>query len=119
MVDDFTASEGYATFRGSFTGFSSFAIIEGAVASVDDISGLNNDIALYPSPVNRGENITIASPSVSLSSAAIFDVRGARVGSQQFDGRNSVQLDTNTLQTGFYFVRLNNDKNKTFKFIVK
>ena len=117
LLEDLRDTEGYATFRGSFTGFSSFAMVEPAVASVNDIAV--SGIALYPSPVSRGNNITISTKDIAITSAVVFDVRGAQVANQKFERQTDVQLNTSTLQTGFYFVRLNNDKNKTFKFVVK
>jgi Zn-dependent metalloprotease len=116
VFEDLTDTEGYATFKGSFTGFSSFAIVENAVASVDDVTF--NDVSIYPTPVNRGQYVTINSPSIAIESAAVYDLRGAKIMDEKFKNLNSVQLNTSALQSGFYFVTLNGDSKKTFKFIV-
>ena len=116
-MNDFRDSEGYATYKGSFTGFSSFTVVEPATAGVNDIEV--SGVAIYPSPVTRGNSINISTKAISISSASVFDVRGAKVLNQTFNGQTNVQLNTSGLQTGFYFVRLNNDANKTFKFVVK
>ena len=112
-----TDTEGYTTFKGSFTGFSSFAIVENAVASVDDVS--ISGVALYPSPVAQGEHINITTKDILITNASVYDVRGARVIQQNFSGQQHAQLNVASLQAGFYFMKLNNDANKTFKFIVK
>ena len=116
VFEDLTDTEGYATFKGSFTGFSSFAIVENAVASVDDVTF--NDVSIYPTPVNRGQYVTINSPSIAIESAAVYDLRGAKIMDEKFKNLNSVKLNTSALQSGFYFVTLNGDSKKTFKFIV-
>ena len=117
LLEDLRDTEGYATFQGSFTGFSSFAISEDAVLSTNDFD--RGTVALYPSPVTSGENVTITTQDLLIENATIFDVRGAQVFSKDFAQVDAVQLSTAGLQTGFYFVRLNNDTSKTFKFVVK
>lgn len=117
LLEDLTATEGYATFKGSFTGFSSFALAEDRVLGNNDFD--RGTVALYPSPVSAGDAVTISTQDLLITNASIYDVRGARVLSKNFDNVDTAQLSTAGLQTGFYFVRLNNDTNKTFKFIVK
>ncbi|EAP88602.1 M4 family metallopeptidase [Croceibacter atlanticus] len=117
MLEDLTAAEGYATFKGTFTGFSSFAIVQPVTASVKDV--LISSVSLYPSPVAQGGLVNITAKDIVINSASVFDVRGAKVIEKKFAGNQQIQLSVATLQSGFYFVRLNNDANKTFKFIVK
>ena len=75
-------------------------------------------MSIYPTPVNRGQYVTINSPSIAIESAAVYDLRGAKIMDEKFKNLNSVQLNTSALQSGFYFVTLNGDSKKTFKFIV-
>ena len=75
-------------------------------------------MSIYPTPVNRGQYVTINSPSIAIESAAVYDLRGAKIMDEKFKNLNSVQLNTSALQSGFYLVTLNGDSKKTFKFIV-
>ena len=108
---------GYKTYKAQFTGFSTFSVAEGGnILSTENF--VTNNSVLYPSVIRTGENINI-SGNLPITSAKIFDVRGALVQTEKFQGTNTVTFATTALKSGLYFVILNEDKTKVFKFIVQ
>jgi hypothetical protein len=107
---------GYKTYKGQFTGFSTFSVAEGGNILGTELFEQDNAV-LYPSIVRTGENISI-SGTLPITSLKIFDVRGALVQQETFVETNSVTFSTPALKSGLYFVVLNGKKGKVFKFIV-
>lgn len=72
-----------------------------------------NQVALFPNPANNQITITNAENA----QVAIFDVLGKNVLSQNITNTNQI-VDVSTLQTGTYFVKINNDNFSTVKKLV-
>jgi hypothetical protein len=85
---------------------------------------ISQDINLYPTPVKRGQNVAldIIGQSDETITVEIFDNPGKVVSSGQFkitEGANTLELNTSSLASGLYHLRITGSSNRTTKFIVE
>ena len=85
----------------------------------EDIVVLENSFLIYPNPVNESLSIDLKSLTSDTVEIAIFTEAGILIHSKTyFVTQSKIELNTSALSTGFYFLRLKNDKvNKSFKLI--
>lgn len=86
--------------------------------------GLSQELSLYPVPVKKGQNVTMDYVSALDESiiVEIFDNPGKVVSGGQFEvhaGANSIELETSSLASGLYHLRVKGDSSKITKFIVE
>ena len=70
-----------------------------------------SEITLFPNPSNDKVNISFISTAENNLTITVFDVSGRQIISQQAtttEGQNNLGLDVSQLQTGFYFVQVDN-----------
>lgn len=76
---------------------------------------LENGLSIYPNPT-IGE-LEIKSDKFQLNSVEIYDLAGKQVFNKKFVLTNHIKFNPQ-LQKGFYFLKLNNDRNHNIKIIV-
>ena len=78
-----------------------------------------NDITIYPNPVNDNLNVTLRTDAFQVTNLAVYDLNGKLVMSQPVSD-NRISVSANGLATGSYFLRLSDGKaSVTTKFVKK
>ena len=118
LLEDNTAN-GFLTYKGTFTGYNGvFALAQNATQGVADFNTSN--IAIFPNTIKSGELLNVSSNnSLVIHTISIVDVRGKLVKAVNFNDAISAQLNTAGLNTGVYFVMVNNNKALSKKLIVE
>jgi Zn-dependent metalloprotease len=113
-VSETNAEREYSAFKGTFTGFSTFALYDRLTLSTPEFE--TSGFAIYPTLLSNNENITVNSTSTLIESTSIYSISGALIGTQKVNANNA-SISTANLAAGMYFLVIN-DTN-TFKFIIK
>ncbi|MGO1729182.1 MAG: S8/S53 family peptidase [Flavobacteriaceae bacterium] len=80
----------------------------------------NNDIAVWPNPVNNKLNVTNTQAFENDVEINIYDLSGRLVQSvSKSSNRNSIQVDTSVLSTGTYLVKITDGEKSYNKKIIK
>jgi hypothetical protein len=104
-------------YGGVFSSTDSYLLNVATSASNFRTTGLENaqneisEISLFPNPSNDKVNISFISTAENNLTITVFDVSGRQIISQQAtttEGQNNLGLDVSQLQTGFYFVQVDN-----------
>ena len=104
-------------YNGVFSSTDSYLINVATSASNFRTTGLEkaeneiSEITLFPNPSNDKVNINFISTAENNLTITVFDVSGRQIISQQataIEGQNNLGLDVSQLQTGFYFVQVDN-----------
>ncbi|MEP6793977.1 MAG: CHRD domain-containing protein [Saprospiraceae bacterium] len=92
--------------------------IETGVEPIDEING---DVLLSPNPVTDELNIQLELNKAATLSMNVFDVTGKMISAQPFrltEGRNEVQVETISLNPGFYLLMITDgNKSQAYKFV--
>jgi len=97
----------------SATGYNNLMqIITLSTLGIEDVL-LNNNLSIYPNPAS--DFITIKLNNSDKEKIQIYDIMGRLV--KEVSISNNQKLDISKLSSGVYFVRLNNNKSSTHKFI--
>ncbi|MCI2230108.1 M4 family metallopeptidase [Polaribacter sp. MSW13] len=110
------ASQSYHSFKGTFTGFNSFALYQPSTLSKDNFE--TSEFMIFPNFVKSGDDINIQNSKTSINKIRIYSVLGALVKEQTVDGDLSTKVLTDSLTTGMYYLVINNNKNHSYKIIV-
>lgn len=86
------------------------------MTGVKDLS-TENEISIYPNPVDNGGSFIIQGGADKLSKVQIFNVLGRVVLSASISVNN--EIDISSLVNGIYFLRLESHPNKPLKLIVE
>lgn len=92
-----------------------------AVLSVKDIEKKQNELIIYPNPVNDEINLEFNSPDQKLT-VSIIDVKGSSLVTQELGSSNSQRtqkINTETLPSGVYFVKIKGGKTSLSKSFIK
>jgi len=77
--------------------------------------------SLYPNPAKDVINVAISSPKIESAALTVTDITGKilmRTNTSLVKGDNFVQMNTSSLATGTYYIRLiSNDEVKTVQFV--
>ena len=82
----------------------------------------NNDItestiSIYPNPTQ--DQLNILSPLSEITAITIYDVRGRAVQTTQVSNQTNYQLNTSTLESSMYFVKITTQSGSITKRIIK
>lgn len=78
-----------------------------------------NDIVVYPNPVSDKLTVTLRTNSFQVTKMAVYDINGKLVNAQPVID-NQIEMNTNGLAAGNYFLRLSDGKHSfTTKFVKK
>ena len=78
-----------------------------------------NDITIYPNPVNDNLNVTLRTDAFQVTNLAVYDLNGKLVMSQPVSD-NRISVSANGLAAGSYFLRLSDGQSSvTTKFVKK
>lgn len=78
-----------------------------------------NDIVVYPNPVSDKLTVTLRTNSFQVTKMAVYDINGKLVNTQPVSD-NQIEMNTNGLAAGNYFLRLSDGKaSVTTKFVKK
>ena len=76
-----------------------------------------NDIVVYPNPVADQLTVSLRTNSFQVTSMSVFDINGKLVNTQAVSD-NQIEMNTQSLAAGSYFLRLSDGKNSvTTKFV--
>jgi len=85
-------------------------------SSVSNIANSNlNTLALYPNPTQNGANILVSLKQQADINLSVYDISGKEILSKRTTasaGLNNFSLETNNLNNGLYFVKINDGKNE-------
>ncbi len=74
-------------------------------------------VSLYPNPT---QNILhIISPNTDIINVDVYDVRGRKVNSVDFNDQATYQIDMSALESAMYFVKINTENGSITKRVVK
>jgi hypothetical protein len=76
---------------------------------------LNNEIAVYPNPIN--DRFTIQTGTLNVESVEVYNILGQKVLNKSFAGKNTsaTTIDNLQLRSGYYFLKINTDKGLATK----
>jgi hypothetical protein len=100
------------------------AIFNGLILSMNTIASELSPVILFPNPASSFTTLSFHSKSANTVSMDVVDLSGRSMlknsaNQQLTEGMNTLKLNTETLNPGFYFIILNNDKTQqSFKFII-
>ena len=115
LFEDNSAS-GYVTFKGNFSGFGVFSVVENATQSIEDIA--STKFSVFPTVLAQQEQLHIVSNNTSqIESVIVYDVTGKRVYEMNNNSVSKTSFSLN-VSAGLYFLKINN-ATETTKFIVK
>ena len=78
-----------------------------------------NDLNIYPNPVSDKLTVSLRTNSFQVTSMAVFDINGKLINTQAVSD-NQIEMNTQSLAAGSYFLRLSDGKNSvTTKFVKK
>ena len=78
-----------------------------------------NDLVVYPNPVSNRLTVTLRTDKFQISNMAVYDINGKLVRMQAVSD-NQIEMNTQGLAAGSYFLRLSDGKNcVTTKFVKK
>jgi len=78
-----------------------------------------NDIVIYPNPVADQLTVSLRTNSFQVTSMSVFDINGKLINTQAVRD-NQIEMNTQSLAAGNYFLRLSDGKNcVTTKFVKK
>lgn len=86
---------------------------DSTVIAIDNLEINNNHFSIYPNPSSSYVQINSKNDNIKNLTITIFDVLGKKVLSQAF--KNKEQIDISKLNTGMYFVLLDNNSLKFIK----
>ena len=90
------------------------------VVGLDEVSDINRQMTLYPSPANQQLNVKLTVNNSAREELCIMDATGKEVLRREVSSEQE-QFDITRLPSGNYFLNLTDDKNKVFvsrKFVV-
>ena len=115
LFEDNSAS-GFVTYKGNFSGFSVFSVVENATQSIEDIR--TNQFSVFPTILHQQQQLHIVSNNTSqIESIYIYDISGKRV----YERENISDFNANLIlnvSSGLYFLKINNAAETT-KLVVK
>jgi hypothetical protein len=74
---------------------------------------------VYPTLIYNSENVNITNSKIYIEKVAIYSITGKLVKSFEYNNSYNVTVPISGLPTGIYFIKINDDKVNTQKFIVK
>lgn len=77
-----------------------------------------NKIVVFPNPVENEFKVDL-NMKFEQCTAELFDVKGAKLHSQQQSESSSIQMDISNLSTGIYFLKITTDQKIFFSKIIK
>ena len=78
-----------------------------------------NDIVVYPNPVSDNLTVSLRTNAFQVTNMAVYDINGKLVNAQPVSD-NQIEMSTNGLAAGNYFLRLSDGKSSvTTKFVKK
>lgn len=78
-----------------------------------------NDIVIYPNPVADQLTVSLRTNNFQVTSMSVFDINGKLINTQAVSD-NQIEMNTQSLAAGNYFLRLSDGKNcVTTKFVKK
>ncbi|MBR4647863.1 MAG: T9SS type A sorting domain-containing protein [Bacteroidales bacterium] len=78
-----------------------------------------NDIVIYPNPVADQLTVSLRTNNFQVTSMSVFDINGKLINTQAVSD-NQIEMNTQSLAAGSYFLRLSDGKNcVTTKFVKK
>ena len=78
-----------------------------------------NDLVVYPNPVSDKLTVTLRTNAFQVTNMAVYDINGKLVNAQPVSD-NQIEMNTNGLAAGNYFLRLSDGKaSVTTKFVKK
>ena len=93
------------------------------VFATDELLGTNsfdaaNTIQLYPNPAKNTMTISVSNASEAPDSYSIYNTIGQQIASQKITSNTDLTINTSTLSTGVYFIKLSKGSStKTLRFI--
>lgn len=86
--------------------------------SVDEITALEEEVAVFPNPSNG--NITIKNSGVAINEIVITDVNGRKVSTHNLNGiTTNKDLDlSSVLSSGLYFITISSENTSTVKKLI-
>ena len=105
----FTSNEGHQTNR--------FAIVfeSEPVLDMEDLE--LNAISVYPNPTQNILNIV--SPLTEIKTVDVYDLRGRKINSIDFNTNNNYQVDLSNLKSALYFIKIYTESGSITKKVVK
>jgi len=89
--------------------------------SVKEKISINNNLKLYPNPVNEFAVLNFNTPKTSKVNISIHNLVGQQVASYNYNsvvGENNFNINASDLQSGVYFLKVQSEgKNATTKFV--
>lgn len=76
-----------------------------------------SSIVVYPNPTE--DQLTIASPLSQITEVSIYDVRGRVIQTIEVNNQNNYQINTQTLESSMYFVKITTQNGSITKRIIK
>lgn len=93
-------------------------ILPSTISSIQESSLSDSEILIFPNPANEYLNIILPVNSTQENTICITDITGKIVLTSSFSG-NKVQLNTSSLETGMYEIKIENKESIFFKRFVQ
>lgn len=103
--------------EGGFIGITNFNITVSGSTSVNE-EALQNEVSIYPNPVQHLLTIDLSRSSLAYSSYEIINLQGQSILRNKISGSDIMNVDVSLLPNGFYIVNLRSEKNIVSKKIV-
>jgi Zn-dependent metalloprotease len=116
LLEENTAKQ-YRTFKGTFTGDGTFALV--SQQTLNNKSFNSSEFTVFPTLINNSENVNITNSKIYIEKVAIYSITGKLVKSFEFNNMYNVTVPISRLSSGMYFMKINDDKINSYKFIVK
>ncbi len=99
-------------------GFDGFFVKEGQPSSVNNIEGLN-EFKVLPNPFNDNLRLNIDSERDNKFELRLVNVNGQTVLKQLVSNNGAIELNTENLESGAYFIQLSDGKSTVYKKLIK
>ncbi|MGK0427242.1 MAG: surface protein [Ulvibacter sp.] len=76
-----------------------------------------DSVSLYPNPTQN--MVTIVSPQILLTSAAVYDVQGRKVSEVDFRNQTNYKIDLSDMEAAVYFINIATEKGTVTKRVIK
>jgi Zn-dependent metalloprotease len=111
------AEHEYSTYKGSYTGSGTFALVTQETLSTNNFN--TDEFKIYPTVLSADGGITIISNKTAIDHVDIYNVNGVLVSSLKLESRNQVMVPVAKLASGMYFLVVNGNRTDTFKFLIQ
>jgi Zn-dependent metalloprotease len=111
------AEHEYSTFKGTYTGSGTFALMVQEMLSTQNFN--TDEFKIYPTVLTADKAINIISNKTAIDHIDIYAINGALISSMKLESSNLAKIPVSKLASGMYFLVINGNRTDTFKFLIQ